>query len=89
MHVVDTTVFFSPTSGGVKRYLMAKHAWYAAHTPWRHTLLVPGERAQFAPGGLSTLRGIKVPGTFNSRLPIDPPRWSAMLAALEPDRAEL
>lgn len=89
MHVVDTTVFFSPTSGGVKRYLMAKHAWYAAHTPWRHTLLVPGEREAFVPGGVSTLRGIKVPGTFNYRLPLDPQRWSAMLAALEPDLIEV
>ncbi len=89
MHVVDTTVFFSPTSGGVKRYLMAKHAWYGAHTPWRHTLLVPGEREDFAPGGVSTLRGVRIPGTFNYRLPIDPPRWSAMLAALEPDLIEV
>lgn len=89
MHVVDTTVFFSPTSGGVKRYLTAKHAWYGAHTPWRHSLLVPGEREEFAPGGISTLRGIRVPGTFNYRLPLDPHRWSAMLAALEPDLIEV
>lgn len=89
MHVVDTTVFFSPTSGGVKRYLTAKHAWYAAHTPWRHTLLVPGEREQFVPGGISTLRGIRVPGTFNYRLPLDPQRWSSLLAALEPDLIEV
>ena len=32
MHLVDTTLFYSPTSGGVKRYLSAKHAWLAAHT---------------------------------------------------------
>lgn len=89
MHVVDTTVFFSPTSGGVKRYLTAKHAWYAAHTPWRHTLLVPGEREQFVPGGISTLRGIRVPGTFNYRLPLDPQRWSSLLAAFEPDLIEV
>jgi len=25
MHVVDATLFYSPTSGGVKRYLLAKH----------------------------------------------------------------
>ncbi|MGE0582640.1 MAG: glycosyltransferase [Steroidobacteraceae bacterium] len=89
MHVVDTTVFFSPTSGGVKRYLTAKHAWYTARTPWRHSLLVPGEREQFSPGGISTLRGVKVPGTFNYRLPLDPQRWSTLLAALEPDLIEV
>ena len=44
MHVVDTTLFYSPTSGGVKRYLTAKHAWLRAHTSWQHTMVVPGER---------------------------------------------
>lgn len=89
MHVVDTTVFFSPTSGGVKRYLTAKHAWYASHPPWQHSLLVPGEREVLVPGGVSTLRGTRVPGTFNYRLPLDPQRWTAMLAALEPDLIEV
>ncbi|MGD9598733.1 MAG: glycosyltransferase [Steroidobacteraceae bacterium] len=89
MHVVDTTVFFSPTSGGVKRYLTAKHAWYETHASWRHSLLVPGEREAFVPDGVSTLRGIRVPGTFNYRLPLNPHRWAAMLAALEPDLIEV
>jgi len=31
MRLVDTTLFFSPTSGGVRRYLTAKHAWLRAH----------------------------------------------------------
>ena len=43
MHVVDATLFYSPTSGGVKRYLLAKHEWMRAHTNWRHSLVVPGE----------------------------------------------
>jgi hypothetical protein len=43
MHVVDATLFYSPTSGGVKRYLLAKHDWMRAHTNWRHSLVVPGE----------------------------------------------
>src|SRR4051794_38642553 len=43
MHLVDTTLFYSPTSGGVKRYLTAKHAWLQANTSWKHSILVPGE----------------------------------------------
>ena len=43
MHLVDTTLFFSPTSGGVRRYLNAKHAWLAQQESWEHTLLVPGD----------------------------------------------
>ena len=46
MHLVDTTLFFSPTSGGVRRYLTAKHDWLRANTAHRHTILVPGERDQ-------------------------------------------
>lgn len=88
MHIVDTTLFFSPTSGGVKRYLTAKQAWYAANTSWKHTLLVPGEADHFAPGGLCTLEGMSLPGTFNYRLPLDPRRWSEALNALSPDLIE-
>src|SRR5437773_2131384 len=49
MHLVDTTLFYSPTSGGVKRYLTAKHAWLAAHSSWEHTIVVPGREDQFQP----------------------------------------
>ena len=89
MHLVDTTLFYSPNSGGVRRYLTAKHAWLAANTHHRHTLLVPGEETRFEPGGTSTLRGLKVPGTFNYRLPLTPRLWSSMLARLEPDLIEV
>ena len=76
MHVVDTTLFYSPTSGGVKRYLLAKHEWMRAHTNWRHSLVVPGERDTLAPGDVSTLAGGRVPGAFNYRLPLNPLRWA-------------
>lgn len=89
MHLVDTTLFFSPTSGGVRRYLTAKHAWLRAHTPHRHSLLVPGPTTTFIPGGTSTVAGWKVPGTFNYRLPLSPPRWVRMLNALEADLIEV
>jgi alpha-1,6-mannosyltransferase len=88
MHLVDTTLFFSPTSGGVKRYLTAKQSWLAANTTWRHTLLVPGERTVLEPGGLSTLAGPRVPGTFNYRLPFNLRAWTRALERLEPDLIE-
>jgi alpha-1,6-mannosyltransferase len=89
MHLVDTTLFFSPTSGGVRRYLTAKHDWLRANTAYRHTILVPGERDQLEPGGISTIAGHHVPGTFNYRLPLSPRHWTAQLAALEPDLIEV
>lgn len=88
MHLVDTTLFYSPTSGGVKRYLTAKHAWLAAHTSWTHTIVVPGPGEHFERGGICTLAGYPVPGTFNYRLPLNPRRWMRLLDALEPTLIE-
>ncbi len=88
MHLVDTTLFYSPTSGGVKRYLTAKHAWLGAHTSWEHSIVVPGPNAEVARGGVSTLPGFSIPGTFNYRLPLDPRRWNRLLDSLEPDLIE-
>ncbi len=88
MHLVDTTLFYSPTSGGVKRYLDAKHAWLAAHTTWEHTIVVPGPRDRVDRGGVCTLGGFIVPGSFNYRLPLNPKRWTDLLLALEPSLIE-
>jgi alpha-1,6-mannosyltransferase len=88
MHLVDTTLFYSPTSGGVKRYLTAKHAWLQANTTWQHSILVPGEAAHLEPGTVSTIPGHPWPGTFNYRLPLNPRRWVRMLDQLEPDIIE-
>jgi alpha-1,6-mannosyltransferase len=88
MHLVDTTLFYSPTSGGVKRYLNAKHEWLGAHTSWEHTIVVPGQESRTERGGVSTLSGFPLPGTFNYRLPLNPRRWNDLLDALEPDIIE-
>jgi alpha-1,6-mannosyltransferase len=89
-HLVDVTLFHSPTSGGVRRYLDAKHAWITTfRDDWRHTMLVPGAREAQVPGGRSTLPGVPIPGTFNYRLPMNPRAWSRALHALEPDVIEV
>jgi alpha-1,6-mannosyltransferase len=89
MHVVDATLFFSPTSGGVRRYLLAKHEWMRSHTSWRHSLVVPGESAHHSPGDISLVAGGLVPGAFNYRLPLNPLRWSRAIERLEPDLIEV
>lgn len=88
MHLVDTTLFYSPTSGGVRRYLNAKHEWHQRRGAWRHSLLVPGGVTALHPGEVSTIAGARVPGTFNYRLPLAPRRWTALLESLEPDMVE-
>jgi alpha-1,6-mannosyltransferase len=88
MHLVDTTLFYSPTSGGVKRYLSAKHAWLSAHTSWEHSIVVPGPRTEVNRGAVSTLAALTIPGTFNYRLPLNPRAWNRTLDSLEPDFIE-
>ena len=88
MHLVDTTLFYSPTSGGVKRYLTAKHAWLRDNTSWQHTIVVPGEKDHLERGEICTLSGFAVPGTFNYRLPVNPQRWIRLLRELEPNAIE-
>jgi alpha-1,6-mannosyltransferase len=88
LHLVDTTLFYSPTSGGVRRYLNAKHSWLGAHTRWEHSLLVPGRKNRFERGGVCTLAGFTVPGTFNYRLPLNMRRWTRALERLEPTLIE-
>src|SRR5579872_3245291 len=88
MHLVDTTLFYSPTSGGVKRYLDAKHGWLRRHTSWEHTIVVPGSEDRFERGEVCTLSGFAVPGTFNYRLPLNPRRWINLLSALQPSMIE-
>jgi alpha-1,6-mannosyltransferase len=88
MHLVDTTLFYSPTSGGVRRYLNAKHAWYLRQPQLTHSILVPGPQTQLHRGDVSTVAGSIVPGTFNYRLPLSPRRWKRMLRELEPDLIE-
>jgi len=88
MHLVDTTLFYSPTSGGVKRYLSAKHAWLRANSSWQHTIVVPGKENHVERGEVCTLSGFPVPGTFNYRLPMSTRRWTRLLSALEPSLIE-
>jgi alpha-1,6-mannosyltransferase len=89
MHFVDTTLFFSPTSGGVKRYLTAKHAWLKAHTSHCHSILVPGVREEVLRGGIGTVAGVRLPGTFNYRMPLSLRALTRALDALEPDLIEV
>jgi alpha-1,6-mannosyltransferase len=89
MHLVDTTLFFSPTSGGVKRYLTAKHAWLREHTAHQHSILVPGTETRLTRNGLSTVAGLRLSGAHDYRLPLAPRLWCRMLDALEPDLIEV
>ena len=60
--LVDTTMLYAPCSGGVKRYLSAKRAWFAARRPHvRHSLVVPGETDSYDGNGLWSIYTAPLP----------------------------
>ena len=84
-HLVDTTMLFAPRSGGVKRYLLAKRAWMAAHRPdLRHTLVVPGAATRDGGRGVVSLASVRLPFGDGYRWPASTRRWADRLEALAP-----
>ncbi len=87
LNLVDTTIFFSPTSGGVRRYLLAKHRWLSSRSDVRHTLVVPGRLDRFDPGGQCEIASPRLPGS-GYHLPLRLAAWTRCLEALRPDVIE-
>ncbi len=89
MHIVDTTMFFAPRSGGVKRYLLAKHAWLRCHTSFRHSLVVPAAGAIADDADTVAIAAPPLPGSGGYRLPLRAGPWTRTLLALAPDLIEV
>lgn len=62
MKICDLTQFYSPVSGGVKRYVHEKVRYLHAHAPAdKHVLIIPGERDSVAIDGRAKTYTIKSP----------------------------
>ena len=85
IHIVDATMFWSATGGGVRRYLLTKHAWLARRAGWRHTIAVPGTDRSV---GHAALPGFALPGSGGYRLPVRRGAIARALQGLEPDLIE-
>jgi alpha-1,6-mannosyltransferase len=86
LHVVDTTMFWSPTGGGVRRYLQTKHAWLSRRPGWRHTIAVP--LVAGATADAATLPSLPLPASGGYRLPLGRGAMARVLAGLAPDVIE-
>ena len=86
LHLVDTTMFWSPTGGGVRRYLQTKHDWLAGQPRWRHSIAVP--RVAGPGADAATLPSIALPGSGGYRLPLRRSAIARVLAGLAPDLIE-
>ncbi|MEP6603422.1 MAG: glycosyltransferase, partial [Spartobacteria bacterium] len=62
MKICDLTQFYSPLSGGVKRYVHEKIAYIDKHSPEdEHVLVVPGAKTEVTSSGRSRIYSIHSP----------------------------
>jgi alpha-1,6-mannosyltransferase len=59
--ICDVTQFYSPFSGGVKRYLHEKIDYIQNETPHEHVLIVPGARSECVSAARSRIYTIRSP----------------------------
>jgi alpha-1,6-mannosyltransferase len=88
MHLLDVTMLYAPTSGGVVRYLRAKRAWLRHNTSVRHSLLVPGNADGEGPAGERYLRTLAL-RPHGHRWPFAIRRWSRAIRDARPDLIEV
>lgn len=87
--LVDTTMLYAPRSGGVKRYLNAKRAWFAAERPQvRHTLVVPGDRHGHDGAGAMSIYAAPLPFGDGYRWPLGKTAWMKRLMRTRPSIIE-
>ena len=90
LHLADVTMFWAAESGGVKRYLRAKHDFLRHSTGdphWRHTLVVPGT-ADDATNEIAVVPGVPLPLSQGYRIPLRSGPAEQALCALQPDLIE-
>ena len=88
-HIVDVTMLYAPRSGGIRRYLLAKHDWLRRHTRVKHTILVPGAADSGLPYGVIHLASPALPMGAGYRVPVRMRAWRERLARLTPDLLEV
>lgn len=91
MKICDVTQFYSPVSGGVKRYISEKRAYVAAHTEDEHYLVIPGSETRYRREGrlhLYTIQGPRLDSTSRYRLMLYPNRVRDFLDEIRPDVIE-
>lgn len=87
--LVDTTMLYAPRSGGVKRYLLAKRAWIAAHRQRvRHNLVLPGRQDAHDGQGLWSIYTAPLPFGKGYRWPVSKTAWMDRLIRRRPTLIE-
>ncbi|HYM47234.1 MAG TPA: glycosyltransferase, partial [Burkholderiaceae bacterium] len=84
-HLLDITMFWSPSGGGVARYVRSKRAWLAKHSQWRHTIIAPG------PSTVETLGigALPLPFSGGYRFPLRRAAAARAIVRVRPDVIEV
>jgi len=91
LKLCDLTQFYSPVSGGVKRYIHEKRAYLRAHTSDEHVLIIPGartERVADGPTRVYTIRSPLVSRTSRYRMLLNLEAVEDILVSEHPDLIE-
>lgn len=87
--LVDTTMLYAPRSGGVKRYLTAKRAWFGVNRPKvRHVLVAPGAKDAYDGHGQVSIYAAPLPFGDGYRWPISKSVWMERLIRQRPTLIE-
>lgn len=88
LHLCDVTMFYAPHSGGVRRYIEAKHEWLASHCPAvRHSVIAPAARVHAA-DWRCFVTGWPLPFSGGFRFPLRTAPWARAIEQIAPDIIE-
>jgi alpha-1,6-mannosyltransferase len=84
-HLLDITMFWSPRSGGVARYLRSKRDWLGAHSNWHHTIMAPGPSTPETRG----ITAMPLPFSGGYRFPLRRAATARAIVRQQPDLIEV
>ena len=87
--LIDTTMLYAPRSGGVKRYLTAKRAWFGANRPRvRNVLITPGPKDAYDGHGKVSIYAAPLPFGDGYRWPLSKNAWMDRIVRQRPTLIE-
>ncbi|MDP9139423.1 MAG: glycosyltransferase [Pseudomonadota bacterium] len=84
-HLLDITMFWSPRSGGVARYLRSKRDWLGTKSNWRHTIMAPGP----ATAETTPIAALPLPFSGGYRFPLRRAATARAIVGQQPDLIEV
>lgn len=87
MRIVDTTLFYTQASGGIRTYIDSKRKALLRRPGIDHKVVYPGARARFD-GDFIQLPAITLPMAPGFRFPVRVPLWGNVMAGLQADIVE-